>query len=298
MSLTELSQIIDLLRAQSSTENLTLEDMRKGFEEIGQSFPTPTDAVIESVNIDGVKGESIAVFQNNNCGAKILYLHGGGYVSGSLNTHRTLAYNLAKASGFKVLLLDYRLAPEHPFPAAVEDAKTAYQWLLSNNDIDEKIGIAGDSAGGGLAIATCIALREAKSEMPASVVCISPWADLDNKGKSFQTKVDVDPMCSPEMIELCRDLYLKEFSDRFNPIASPLYGDLTNLPPLLIQVGTEEILLDDSIRLAEKANQSGIETELKIWKNMIHIWHLFAPALSEGREAIIEAANFFKKHLV
>ena len=296
MSLTELEQIISQLKSQPLPENFTLEEIRSAFEEMARFFSSSEDAEIEPVNIDGIPGEFVKGFKNRSS-STIMYLHGGGYGSGSLNTHRTLAYNLSKTSGFQVLLVDYRLAPEYPFPAAIEDSIKAYRWLQQNGVSAERIGIAGDSAGGGLALATCITLRKNQEQLPSAVVCISPWTDLAAQGKSFQTKGTVDPICSQFMIEFFRNLYIQK-GDLCNPLASPLYADLTGLPPLFIQVGTEEILLDDSIRLAEKAKQCGVETELKIWEKMIHVWHLFAPSLSEGQDAIAEVANFFNKHLV
>lgn len=296
MSLTELDRIISELRANSGSENLNLEEMRSAFEENTRSFPTPEDAEIETINIDGVPGEFIKAFKNKSL-STIIYLHGGGYGIGSINTHRRLAYDLSKASGFQVLLIDYRLAPEYPFPAAIEDSIKTYKWLLQNGFTGDRIGIAGDSAGGGLALATCLALREEKEQLPGAIVSISPWSDLENSGESIENKASVDPIVSQLTLEFFRDIYVQK-KDFRNPLASPLYADLTGLPPLLIQVGSEEVLLDDSIRLAEKAKQYGVKTDLKIWDKMIHVWHLFAPILSEGREAIIEAGNFLNKHLV
>ena len=296
MSLTELENIISQLKSEPLPENFTLEEIRSAFEEVARFFSSSEDAEIEQVNIDGIPGEFVKGFKNSSP-STIMYLHGGGYGSGSLNTHRTLAYQLSKTSGFQVLLVDYRLAPEYPFPAAIEDSIKAYRWLQQNGLSAECIGIAGDSAGGGLALATCITLLKDQEQLPGAVVCISPWTDLAAQGKSFQTKTAVDPICSQFMIEFFRNLYVQKV-DFCHPLASPLYADLTGVPPLLIQVGTEEILLDDSIRLAEKAKQCGVETELKIWEKMIHVWHLFAPSLSEGQDAIAEVANFFNKHLV
>ncbi len=294
MSLIEIEEIINLLKSQSLSKEPSLEEMRSAFEELAKSFPTPEEAIVETVVIDGIPGEFITASKNNS-DSTIIYLHGGGYGVGSLNTHRTLAYNLACASGFQVLLVDYRLSPSHPFPAALEDSVRVYRWLQQNLSA-KRIGIAGDSAGGGLALATCIALRDKNEDLPAAVVSISPWTDLDLSGESIQSKAQADRFCSQFMLEFFRDLYLPK-GDFSNPLASPLYADLTGLPPLLIQVGTEELLLDDSIRLAQKAKEFDVECELKIWEKMIHVWHLFAPNLSEGRDAIAEAGNFLKKHL-
>ncbi|MBE9047519.1 alpha/beta hydrolase [Pleurocapsales cyanobacterium LEGE 10410] len=295
MSLEQLEQIITQLREEPLFENLELAELRAKYEEIAASFPTPTDAIIKKVNALGVPGQLVLAAGASDL-ATIVYLHGGGYAMGSLNTHRTLAYNLSQASGFQVLQVDYRLAPEHPFPAALQDSVTTIKWLRQNGLPAKQIGMAGDSAGGGLALATCLVLRDAGEELPAAVVCISPWTDLAAQGESMQSKASVDPLISSTEIEYLRNLYLKDENAR-HPLASPLYADLAGLPPLLFQVGSDEILLDDSTRLVAKAKQAGVEVELKIWEKMIHVWHFFAPILTEGQEAIAEAASFLQKHL-
>jgi acetyl esterase/lipase len=295
MSLAQLEQIVTQLKEQPPFENLKIADLRAKYEEIGASFPTPTDGIIKKVNALGVPGQSILAPGASDL-ATIVYLHGGGYGMGSLNTHRTLAYNLSQASGFEVLQVDYRLAPEHPFPAALQDSITTIKWLQQNGLPANRIGLAGDSAGGGLALATCLALRDAKEELPFAVVCISPWTDLAGQGESMQSKASVDPLVSSSMTEYFSNLYLED-EDACHPLASPLYADLAGLPPLLFQVGSDEILLDDSTRFVAKAKQAGVEVELKVWERMIHVWHLFAPILTEGEDAIAESASFLKKHL-
>lgn len=295
MSLSELEQIITQLRKQPLFENLEIEELRAKYEEVATSFPTPTDAIIERVDALGVPGQLVLAPGASNL-ATIVYLHGGGYAMGSLDTHRTLAYNLSQASGFQVLQVDYRLAPEHPFPAALQDLVTTIKWLRQNGLPINRIGMAGDSAGGGLALATCLVLRDAGEELPAAVVCISPWTDLAGRGESMQSKASVDPLISSSMTEYFSNLYLED-EDACHPLASPLYADLSGLPPLLFQVGSDEILLDDSTRFIAKAEEARVEVELKVWEKMIHVWHLFAPILAEGQEAIAEAASFLQKHL-
>lgn len=295
MSLSQLEQIITQLREQPLFENLEIEELRAKYEEVATSFPTPTNAIIERVDALGVSGQSILAPGASEL-ATIVYLHGGGYAMGSLNTHRTLAYNLSQASGFQVLQVDYRLAPEHPFPAALQDLVTTIKWLRQNGLPINRIGMAGDSAGGGLALATCLVLRDAGEELPAAVVCISPWTDLAGRGESMQSKASVDPLISSSMTEYFSNLYLED-EDACHPLASPLYADLSGLPPLLFQVGSDEILLDDSTRFIAKAEEARVEVELKVWEKMIHVWHLFAPILAEGQEAIAEAASFLQKHL-
>jgi len=294
MSARELKELIELLTSRPMPENPTPELMRERFERLGQLLPAPEEARCAPVNAGGVPAESVAA-----PGAEagdILYLHGGGYVIGSPATHRNLAYNLSIESGCRALVLDYRLAPEHPFPAAVDDAVAGYRWLVEGGARPERIAVAGDSAGGGLAVATLVAIREQGLPMPAAAVSISPWIDLEGLGGSIKSKAAVDPMVQKDRLSEMARLYL-DGADPRSPLAAPLYADLAGLPPLLIQVGTAEILLDDAIRLADRAKAAGVETVLEQAEEMIHVWHLFAPMLSEGREAIGRAGTFIRDRL-
>jgi acetyl esterase/lipase len=225
----------------------------------------------------------------------MLYLHGGGYVVGSIATHRGLAGRLSQAAAARVLLVDYRLAPEHPFPAAVDDAASAYRWLLAQGIESARLVIAGDSAGGGLTIATLVALRDAGVPLPAAAVCLSPWVDLEGSGDSVTTKAAADPLVQKDMLLQLGAWYLAGADPR-TPLAAPLYADLRRLPPLLIQVGTAEILLDDATRLAEKATAAGVKVTLESWEDMIHVWQLFAPMLPEGQQAIERIGVFVQQH--
>jgi acetyl esterase/lipase len=225
----------------------------------------------------------------------MLYLHGGGYVVGSIATHRGLAGRLSQAAAARVLLVDYRLAPEHPFPAAVDDAAGAYRWLLAQGIEPARLVIAGDSAGGGLTIATLVALRDAGVPLPAAAVCLSPWVDLEGRGDSVTTKAAADPLVHKDMLVQLAAWYLAGADPR-TQLAAPLYADLRHLPPLLIQVGTAEILLDDAIRLAEKATAAGVKVTLEPWEDMIHVWQLFAPMLPEGQKAIEGIGVFVRQH--
>ena len=224
----------------------------------------------------------------------ILYLHGGGYVMGSAGSHRDVTGRLSKASGARVLSLNYRLAPEHPFPAPVDDAVAAYRWLLAQGISSSNIAIAGDSAGGGLAFATLLALRDAGDPVPAAGVGISPWVDMEGTGESMTTRAAVDPVVQKEGLLDMAKLYLGD-TDPKNPLAAPLHANLSGLPPLLIHVGDAETLLDDSIRITERARKAGVDVTLKIWDEMPHVWHLFAPILPEGQQAIEEIGAFFKE---
>ncbi|MHA1386633.1 MAG: alpha/beta hydrolase [Candidatus Helarchaeota archaeon] len=226
----------------------------------------------------------------------ILYLHGGGYILGSINSHRELASRLSRESDSRVLLIDYRLGPENKFPAAIDDATLTYKWLLKEGFSPDKIAIAGDSAGGGLTLATLITLRDQGEPLPAAAVCLSPWTALEGKGETMITKAESDPWLSPETTEEIASLYLGN-TDPSNPLASPLHADLKGLPPILIQVGIAEILLDDSRRFADRAKQAGVEVDLEIWEDMIHVFQAFATYLPEGREAITHIGRFIKQKL-
>ena len=215
----------------------------------------------------------------------MLYLHGGGYTVGSPRTHRHLGAAIAAAAKAPVYMPDYRLAPEHPFPAAVEDALAAYRHLLDRGINPARIGIGGDSAGGGLTLALLLAARDEGLPMPATGICISPWADFTGSAASHETKRDIDPMVRKGDLQTMTDHYLQG-QDPKTPLVSPIFADLKGLPPLLIQVGAAEILFDDAIVLERVARAAGIETTLEVWDDMFHVWHLFHPHLSEGRRAI------------
>jgi acetyl esterase/lipase len=226
----------------------------------------------------------------------VLYLHGGGYTLGSCNTHRALGARLAIASRAPVLTIDYRLAPEYPFPAALEDAVAAYRWLIDLEMAACPIAFAGDSAGGGLAIAMAIMLRDQGERLPAAIVCTSPWADLTVTGESMVTRAKADPLISRESSLYHAALYIAQH-DPCLPLISPVYADLHSLPPLFIQVGDREVLLSDSVRLAERARQAGVDTTLEIWDGMWHVWQAYAGYVPEAQQAIVRVGVFISKHL-
>lgn len=226
----------------------------------------------------------------------MLYLHGGGYVFGSCNTYRSFMTKLVKESNITALIINYRLAPEHPFPAALDDAAFTYQWLLSSGIDAKNIVLAGDSAGGGLVLATLQAIRDRSIPMPVAAVVMSPWTDLTFSGETVQTKKDVENFIPEGCIETFGGYYTKG-SDPSTPYASPLFGDLTGLPPIMIHVGEEEILLDDSVRFANKAVQAGVDCKLKIWPEMFHCFPLMAPAFPEAVQGLKEIAQFTQQHL-
>ena len=257
--------------------------------------PLPTGTVVEHVTAGGVPSEWVST--PNAASDKIFFcLHGGGYTMLSSKAFHPLASLLSSASGCRGLVIDFRLAPEHPFPAAIEDASAAYRWILEQGNPARNIVIVGFSCGGGLAVATMITLREAGVQLPAGAVLLSPWTDLTGSGESMTTRAEIDPMITPEMNRFHAALYANG-TDLHHPLISPLYSDLHGLPPMLIHVGSDEIMLDDSTRLAERAKSAGVQVTLDIWEGMWHNWHAFAPQLPEGLQAIEQVGQFIRQKL-
>jgi monoterpene epsilon-lactone hydrolase len=292
MASPQLQQAIDAMKALVSKVGASVEQMRAAYEEIAP--PAEADVKFEPISANGVKAQWITAPAAATDRA-MLYLHGGGYVMGSVHTHRDLIGRISRAAQARVLALDYRLAPEHPFPAAVDDAMAGYRFLLAQGLRPARVAIAGDSAGGGLTLATLISIREAGLAMPAAAVCLSPWVDLEGIGESMKTRLHVDPVASPEGIGQLAQAYLAGKDPR-TPLAAPLYAELKGLPPLLIQVGDHEVLLDDSTRVAERARKSEIQVTLEVWPEMIHVWQFFASFLPEGQEAVNGIGKFIREH--
>jgi len=294
MSQQQLQTLIQMLKSRPQNPNATVQEMRAGFELMAGLFPVEADIKSEPVSVSGVKAEWVSALDADP-GRAILYLHGGGYVIGSINTHRSMAGRFSRAAKARVLLIDYRLAPENPHPAAVDDALAAYRWMLQQGLKPSRIAVAGDSAGGGLTVATLVAIRDAKLPLPAAGVPLSPWVDLEGIGESITSKAAADPIVQKAGLLNMAAAYLNGQNSR-TPLAAPLYADLSGLPPLLIQVGTAEILLDDASRLAERAKKAGVNVTYEPWEGMIHVWQLFAPLLDEGQQAIDKAGAFVRKH--
>lgn len=227
--------------------------------------------------------------------ASIIYLHGGAYVSASPRSYRRLVSHLAAITGRQVFAVDYRLAPEHPYPAALDDTLAVYSAVLADQST-EKLVVAGDSAGGGLALATAIALRDRGAPLPAALVCIAPWTDLTCSGESMRTRARAERMMTPAGVVVDARRYAGGASLR-DPLISPLFADLSGLPRLLIQVGDDEILLDDATRLAAAAEQAGVRVNLEIWPHLWHVWHLYAGVVPEADEAMRVIADFIDQHL-
>jgi acetyl esterase/lipase len=253
---------------------------------------------IRSEQAGALKGEWIEPVAPDHpaCTRCILYLHGGGYFAMSPRTHRSLTSRLAAASDARLFAINYRLAPEHPFPAALEDALAAWHALIGTGLSASRIVVAGDSAGGGLTLALLVALRDAGERAPAAGVMLSPWTDLAATGRSIVDNDKLDPLFFGAWIARAARHYLAD-TPATNPLASPVYADLTGLPPLLIQVGDTEVLLDDSRRVAENAKRCGVETILQIWPDVPHGWQILAPILPEGRAALRDAGAFIRTKL-
>jgi epsilon-lactone hydrolase len=278
-----LENIVTMLRAQAAERGdaeMTVEEWREAYDGLGALLPPAEGVSVEAVDASGVPAEWIGTGD----GPVVVYVHGGGYCIGSLDSHRSMLTHLASAIRGRVLAVDYRLAPEHPFPAALDDACTAYRWILSGGVDPGRVVVAGDSAGGGLTLATLVALRDAGDPLPAGGVCLSPWADLTQSGPSMSEKAEADPMVHAEDLDRWAAAYAGSENDPGAPGLSPLFADLSGLPPLLVEVGTAEVLLDDARRVAERARTAGVDVTLFEGEDLIHVWHFFAGAVPEADE--------------
>jgi len=286
-----LETIVTMLRAQAAERgdaDMTVSEWREAYDGLGALLPAAEGVAVEKVDAGGVPAEWIGAGD----GPVVVYVHGGGYCIGSLDSHRSMLTHLASAVAGRVLAVDYRLAPEHPFPAALDDACAAYRWVVAGGADPAQVVIAGDSAGGGLTLATLVALRDAGDPLPAAGVCLSPWADLTQSGATMSEKADVDPMVHAEDLARWAAAYAGSDHDPGSSGLSPLFADLSGLPPLLVEVGTAEVLLDDARRLAERARAAGVDVTLFEGEDLIHVWHFFAGAVPEADEGIDRIARF------
>jgi monoterpene epsilon-lactone hydrolase len=293
MASPQLQQAIDAMKSLAQAQASTPQEMRALFEQT--AAPAEADVKSEPVDAGGVRAEWISAPGASRDRA-VLYLHGGGYVLGSIKTHRDLMGRVSRAAKARVLGLDYRLAPEHPFPAAVDDSVAAYRWMLQQDLKPSRIAVGGDSAGGGLVVAALVAIRDAKLPMPGAGVCLSPWVDLEGIGESMKTREHADPVVRRDMLTQMAAAYLGG-KDARTPLAAPLYANLKGLPPLLIQVGDAETLLDDSNRLAQRARSAGVQVKLEVWPEMIHVFQLFASFLPEGQQAVDGIGQYLSQQL-
>ena len=291
----EFEVVLKKIRARAAEVRHSLNDDRISYERLVQDYPILENTDLEPIGAGGVPALWITA-PNANRNRAILYFHGGGFVIGSNRTHSTMLSYLSRDAATRVLGLDYRLAPENPFPAQLEDAIASYRWLLSQGFQPENIVIAGDSAGGGLTISALVALRYLGEPLPAAGICISPWVDLQATGKTYESNASVDPSVSRDRTLNMAKVVLAG-KNPSAPFASPLHADLSGLPPLLVQVGSVEVLVDDSKMLVEKAKAHDVKADLEIWEYMTHVWHQHAPFLPEALDAIQSIGSFVKEHV-
>ena len=298
MASPELQQVLKLIEDRPRPlVNPTRQQIRQAMED--RSFPATDAASVAPVEANGVQGEWVTVAESDP-NRRVLYFHGGGYVYGSAVTHRRLCEDIAAAGRCAVLNLDYRLAPEHPFPAAVEDAVAGLRFIGENGPhgaaAARSVFVAGDSAGGGLTLATLLAARDQGLNQPDAAIAISAWTDLAITGDYVTARGEADPLESDtSMLEELASQYL-DGSNPADPLASPLFADYAGLPPLLMQVGNAEMLLSDTTRAAERARCAGVDVIEEVWDEMFHVWHQFAPLLPEGRQAIQRIGEFINQH--
>jgi acetyl esterase/lipase len=284
----EIAKLRELIASRPRPDDLG--ERRRAMDANATTFPLDPSVKVEPVTANGVRAEWTTT-PGADHKRVVLYLHGGGYVFGSVLSHRHLVAEIGLQARCRTLALDYRLAPEHPFPAPVEDTLAAYRFLLESGIEAKHIAIAGDSAGGGLVVAAMVAIRDAGLNQPACGWAISPWVDMEARGGTFTSLAHVDPMVTKETITDIAATYLGGADPR-SPLAAPIYADLRGIAPLLIQVGAAETLLDDSLQLAGKAGAVDVPVRLEIWPEMVHVWHVFHRMLGAGRRAIAEGSGY------
>ena len=278
--------------------NTTVTQMRADWDTLFQrDLPA---AVIEPVTVPTQAGDLRAQWISGTdarVDKAIVYFHGGGFQVGSVESHRELMYGIAVASGCRVLGVDYRLAPEHRFPAALHDAPAVYDWLIAQGFKAHELAFAGDSAGGGLVLSMLLSLRDSGRSLPGAAALLSPWTDLTASGESYRTRADADPIHQRPMIVAMARNYLGADHPPDDPQVSPLFAELGGLPPLLIHGGDRETVLSDSTEFASKARNAGVDLSLQVWPGMIHVFQQFPAELSEAGEAIKAIGDFFTRHL-
>lgn len=271
-------------------------ERRQRLDEVGSTWPVAPDVRCEAADCDGVPGEWSRV-PDSDASRVLLYFHGGGYCSGSIVSHRRLVTEAGRAARIRTLAVDYRRAPEHPYPAAHEDALTAWRFLRKQGVAATDVVVGGDSAGGNLTLALIERLRASGDELPACVWLLSPWTDLTMTGATLRTKDAVDPLIHTGYLTELADAYAPPPADRRDPLISPLFANLAGFPPALIQVGSAETLLSDATRLAEAFGSADVPVTLEVWPEMIHAWPVWNAKLEDGRRALASAGQFIRSHL-
>jgi acetyl esterase/lipase len=284
----EAVRTAEMLRAGRPSPDMPLDAQRAAFDALGSLLPLAEGVEVVRTDAGGVPAEWLVADPD---GPVVLHLHAGGFAIGSCESHRPFASHLAARVGGRVLVPEYRLAPEHPYPAANDDAEAVHRWLVGEGIDPAALRLTGDSAGGALAVSLLGRLRRAGTALPRAVALVSPFTDFTQSGASLDTKAEVDPMLSREIGALWNGWYLAG-ADPTDPDLSPLHADLSGLPPMLILVGSEEVLLDDATRLAERARAAGVEVTLEVWEGLFHIWTAFAPLVPEALDGIDRLARF------
>jgi acetyl esterase/lipase len=293
MSGTEIEAIRELLGSKPRPTGWA--ERRVRLDEVGSTWPVADDVRVEPVDLGGIPGEW-STTPGSDASKVLVFFHGGGFCSGSILSHRRLVTEAGRKAGRRTLAVGYRLAPEHPFPAAFADALTAWRFLREQGIAAKDIAIGGDSAGGGLAVVLMNHLRDARSELPACAWLVSPWTDLAMTGSMLAAKEAVDPLIHEGYLRELAEAYVPKSMDRTDPRVSPLYSNLAGLPPMLIQVGSDETLLADATRLAAAAGAAAVAVTLEIWPHMIHAWPVWNARLAPGREALARAGAFIRQH--
>lgn len=270
-------------------------ERRRRLDEVGSAWPVAADVSLAPVDCDGVPGEW-SIVPGSDPGRVLLFFHGGGYCSGSIISHRRMVTEAGRAAGVRTLAIGYRVAPEHPYPAALEDATTAWRFLRRQGIAAGNIAVGGDSAGGNLTLALITRLRDHGDALPASAWLVSPWTDLTMSGASMRSKDTLDPLLHRQYLDELADAFVPAGMDRADPRISVVNGDLRGLPPLLVQVGSAETLLDDAVRLAGAAGAADVPVTLQVWPEMIHAWPLWNARLLAGRRALADAGAFLRRH--
>ena len=291
-----LAELIAGLREGGPDLAADPETLRPDYEALFATMPVAEDLSFEEMDLGGVSTLRVAA-PGVDDGKAIIYLHGGGYVVGSAQGYRGLAGEVSRVAGMPAMVLDYRLAPEHPFPAAIDDSVAAYRALVAAGTAPANIVLAGDSAGGGLALATMLKLRDEGETLPAAALLISPWADATCTAASLDSKAAEDPSLTKDGLKACARHYLGD-GDAAHPLASPALADLSGLPPLLVQVGSIEILLDDALAIAANASAAGTIVQLEVHPGLPHVFHAFHFMLPQAKAALLEAGAFLSGHTV
>lgn len=287
-------ELIKKLRETPALAGATLEENRRLFDDGANAFVVPANISREKIDADGVSCEWFRVA--NAAKGAVLFLHGGGFVIGSTKSHQALIARVAEVSGYDVLGVNFRLAPEYPFPSPLRDCVSAYLYLLDQQIAPENIAIVGDSAGGALVIATLVSLRDEGWPLPACAVTLSGWADLTLTADSMQRNAERDPVVSKEILQDMAPLYCNG-QDAKNPLISPVFADLSGLPPLLLQVGDRDVCEDDSRKIADNARVAGVDVQFDFWPEMIHCWHTYYDTLPEARAAVAKIGSYLRAHL-